>query len=138
MTKRFLLKTGLVALVAVAAFVGYLWWTVPSSGINRAIANRIRVGMTLKEVEAVIGLPADDHRTKETGIPESAVAPATDADELVKIVAKAGNSLRIEEWLGDEGAIIVAVDSDEQVFRSVWVPFSDSFLDKVRSWLHLN
>lgn len=137
MRRRLLLKTGLVALLGVAAFVGYLWWTIPSSGINRTSANRIREGKSLHEVEAIIGLPAGDYRTKEFSLRTTAVAQITVADELVRVV-KARNGLRIEEWLSDEGAIVVAVDREEQVFRSVWVSFSDSFLDKVRAWLRLN
>ena len=134
MTKRLLLKTGLVALLGVAAFVGYLWWTIPSSGINRASANRIRMGMTLEQAEAVIQLSAGDHRTEKFEHSRTATARFTRAVEDIFGVT---GPLRIKEWVGDEGAIIVALDNDE-VRACRWVPFSETFLDNVRDWLRLN
>src|SRR5262245_58672304 len=55
MKKRLLLKLGLVALLGAGLFVAWLWWTVPTTGVCRWTANRIRPGMTEEDVITTIG-----------------------------------------------------------------------------------
>jgi hypothetical protein len=51
-----LLGAGLLALVGVAG-ASYLWATYPRSGVTRGNFERIHDGMTLSEVEALLGEP---------------------------------------------------------------------------------
>src|SRR5687768_15981491 len=64
MTKRLLLKLGLVALLGAGLFVAWLWWMEPKTGICRYSASQIQNGMTEKEVIAAIGNSPGDYRKK--------------------------------------------------------------------------
>src|SRR5436305_330604 len=57
MTRRRLLLLSLAA-IAVVLMVAWLLW--PRTGITRENARRIELGMTLAEVEAILGGPARD------------------------------------------------------------------------------
>jgi hypothetical protein len=90
--KRWLLLVA-VALLACGSLVGLL--VRRPSRITEASFERIEVGMTLSEVEALLGAPAGDHRTGPVGY--------------------AGHYKRktegtLHEWAGDEAIIAVEVD----------------------------
>src|SRR5436309_534757 len=59
--RRILIGALLLAFVLLAGY-GLLWWyfAPPASAINRANALKIKPGMTLAEVEAILGGPARD------------------------------------------------------------------------------
>jgi hypothetical protein len=61
MTRRRLLLFGLLATLACAAVAVWLPW--PWTAITRENAARIEMGMTLAEVEAILGGPARDEAT---------------------------------------------------------------------------
>jgi hypothetical protein len=61
MTRRVLLMFGLLSIAALGLAGFWLLW--PSSAINRENAAKIRDGMSLAEVEAILGGPARDDST---------------------------------------------------------------------------
>lgn len=118
MTKRLLLKLGLVGLLGAGLFVAWLWWTTPTSGINWASANRIQVGMTQDEVQAIIG----------------------QYPTVYKISCGPRGSQSSLEWrsAGNEAeSISVRFDVNGQVTDKSYNSDFMTFLDKLRRWLHL-
>jgi hypothetical protein len=91
-TRRLLLGAGALALLAVVAM--WTWLLVqPRPGITWAKYKRIRVGMTLAEVEAILGRPADE--TVRVAL-EPPVPPGR---------AWEGGGLRVTVWLDHAGAV---------------------------------
>ena len=54
MKKRYLISAGIMA-ASIGLVLGVLAMLPPSPGITRANLNRVQVGMTLAEVEAILG-----------------------------------------------------------------------------------
>ena len=118
MKKRLLLKLGLVALLGAGLFVAWLWWTVPRTGICRYTANQVKEGMTLNDVEAIIGLPPGDYCTKPW--------------RLMNYYAR-------KFWCSDDGLILVTLDEDGLVTSTEFISDKqDALLDRVRRFLHLD
>jgi hypothetical protein len=86
---------------AVALAVG-LWWVWPRTAITRENAERIREGMTLAEVEAILGGPARDEagRRMFARVEYDRPLPA---------------SVSACEWIGKQDAVCVGFDADDRV-----------------------
>jgi hypothetical protein len=137
MKKRLLVKLGLVALVGTALFVAWLWWTIPTSGINRATANRIRVGMSEVEVERMIGVEAGTYATKDA--PFSSEWSKSDFERFKSITAAQPANTLSFSWEDDNGTIVVCIGRDDRrVVYSCYVAFSETIPDKLRRWLRLD
>jgi hypothetical protein len=114
MTKPRLFWLTFAACLGLAAFWGVRLLT-PRHRINRESLEKIQVGMTLEEVEAILGVPPGDYATKECGI----------------------------AWVGDEGAIHVMLTPEGRVSYKGWVePWREligevTLLDKLRGWFGL-
>ncbi|HMF15961.1 MAG TPA: hypothetical protein VKE98_02090 [Gemmataceae bacterium] len=114
MTKRRLFWLAYAACVLLAVFWGARLLT-PRHRINRESLEKIQVGMTLEEVEAILGVPPGDYATKEIGI----------------------------AWVGEEGAIHVMLNPEGRVSYLAWLePWREligevTFLDKLRGWFGL-
>jgi hypothetical protein len=55
--RRLLLVAGALALLGLAGLATFLWLTTPPPGVSRDNFYRLRKGMTLQEVEAILGEP---------------------------------------------------------------------------------
>jgi hypothetical protein len=84
----------------------FTWWLgKPRPDINRANFERIKKGMTLREVEAIIGAPAGDYTTEPTSIVDDGWYVSGD-----------------KEWVDDEGAISVWFDPQGRIRDMSFVP----------------
>jgi hypothetical protein len=93
--RKFLVGFLAVSLVLVGAFVALVG--PRHCPVNRAACERIKEGMTQAEVEAILGGPSGDYRTRP-------YAPNT----LFPFIATSWRTPFVQErWLGDEGTIFV-------------------------------
>jgi hypothetical protein len=83
-----------------ACFTWYFTWWLgkPRPDINRASFERIKKGMTLPEVEAIIGAPAGDYTTGPTSSYEDGWYGPGD-----------------KEWIGDDGVISIWFDTQDGI-----------------------
>jgi hypothetical protein len=125
MTRRRVLLLGSVAVVAALVVAAWIAWPCASS-ITFENANRIHHGMTLQEVEAILGGPARD----DTGGVNNGVEYGV--TELV-----IGDGYR--EWIGPEYGILIAFRSDRA--GQIWIGNTRrqtfSPVDRLRRWLGL-
>jgi hypothetical protein len=123
MSRRvYLLGVGL-ALVALALALTD-WALTPGTGPTEANARRIRPGMTLEEVEALLGGPA--------GLEYP----------LVEWSGRTPKRWQVErwgrEWTGTAGRVVVSFGRDDRVEDSEFCPASPAppgFLTRLRAWL---
>jgi hypothetical protein len=120
---RLLLLALLVALVLLGVGVYALW---PRAGITRTNASAICDGMTRAEVAAIMGGPPGDYHTpgRECSYDYSFLHP--------------GNSTS-EEWIGDEGLVLVAFDAEGRAVANLFVEVhqEETVFDKFRRWIGL-
>jgi hypothetical protein len=117
-TRRLLPLVLLVATVPLAVAAWLLW---PPTAITPKNAERIRPGMTLAEVEAILGGPARDEAPKQP--------------PLVNI-----QSVRPDrEWNSDQVSVCVFLDAAGRVreCRAFLVPRPPGPVDRLRRWLGL-
>ncbi len=122
MTRRRVLLLGSVAIVAAMAVAMWAVWPRPSA-ITEENAAKIQQGMTLAEVEAILGGPARD----ETG----------GAEASLYVIMILGDE---REWIAPGIAINIRFDGDNRValvHRGATLTLDGSFLDRVCRWLHL-
>jgi hypothetical protein len=127
--KRLLLMVA-AALASLGALGLALWLFWPRSPINRASFERIEVGMTLKQVEALLGGPRRDEST-------SPVVPDVPQHEYLPDF---GHFLWRESfWVSDTLGVRVDFDADGRVTRKACIPLrmAESPFDRLRRWLRL-
>jgi hypothetical protein len=124
--RRLLLAVGALALIGVAGFAFFLWLTspTPAPGVTWENSRRLRAGMSVRDVEALLGKPSP---------------------EVTEIVG--GGTGRW--WRGEEVDIELVFDADRVLFgvassqwkygrpRIEYIRPAESFLDCIRRWLHL-
>jgi hypothetical protein len=125
MRKRLRVVTGLSAALGVSAFV-VVWLVLPRDRISESNCEQIREGMTLPEVEAVLGGPAG--------------AYTSDGKDWSMGMLKGG--LRqightVQAWVGDDGGIRIHFDRAERVAAAQWCPRRVTFFARVRAWVRL-
>lgn len=157
--RRILIGILLLSLVLLAGY-GLLWWRFvpPASAINRANAMKITPGMTLAEVEAILGGPARD----ESGLIEEAetcLTPRTfttpDGRMWVPGVrdtyrafdeADAGHLSRVGDftklqsrsWRNRSASIEVTCNPDNRVILIRYFsirPAEPTFVERTREWI---
>src|SRR5437588_11655937 len=100
MRKRVLAAGGGLA-VLLGSVLAMLWYVWPHDQISRASCEQIHEGMTLRDVEAVLGGPPGTYTANgqdwSMGMLHNGVRPITHTREV---------------WVGDDGGI--RVDFDEQ------------------------
>ena len=115
--RRLLLGVGVLAVLGMAGMV--VWESQPRPGITRANYERIREGMTLVEVEAILGRPGDGFGGD-------------------------GDTPRVRFWQGDHVKVTVWFDTDGCVEagwcgtgEEEWEPLTEDegFLDRLRRLL---
>lgn len=125
-----------------------LWWTAPP--ISRANFLRIEDGMTLAEVEGLLGGPPGDYSTGdlEPEAPTAEEAARFGSEAEARLSARAllrryrgaadGSDGHEPGWVGDRALIVVRLDEAGRVagrdFASVR-PVAEPPLAKLRRWL---
>jgi hypothetical protein len=138
--RRFLVLA--VVGTAVALAVG-VWLIRPRTAITVENAARIQPGMTLAEVEAILGGPARDERTGFTQLDLSAAEPAEvrRRRRCAMMIGLAGNGEGAPIWRSDFALILVdTIDDEEHVTATYVVPLRperEPPLDRLRRWLGL-
>lgn len=123
MKKRLLLLLGGAACLLVAGYFVYGWLT--ASPINRDTFERIENGMTLKEVEELIGLPPGEY---EKGVMYWYAEPGS-------MFGMKGD--KCESWSSNNGQIVVWVSPEGKVTdKDFNEPLErESTFDTLRRWL---
>jgi hypothetical protein len=137
MTRRRLLLFG-VPVVAVALTIG-VWSLLPVSAITRENAARIQAGMTLTEVEAILGGPARDETTGPVVRVDPPEFAAPDSRGIRYRIAFV-DSRPHHEWQSDEARISVHFGEDGRVTDSTDFPMrraEETLVNMLRRWLHL-
>jgi hypothetical protein len=142
MTRRTprLLLFGLTAAVLAIMLAAWALW--PRTAITRENADKIRMGMTLAEVEAILGGPARDESTASltddnldmelVGIPEILFDATCDGE----MVPASNRKL----WISDSVVVRVCFDAEGRALCNESVPVRRaelSPLDRLRRWLGL-
>jgi hypothetical protein len=113
-------KVALLLVIGVAALAGTAYFLLRTgSPINPWTYQRIKKGMTRKEVEAVFGLPDGDHRTPArvaAGRPQGRILDSW-GDVGVHaypdfVMAQPGEAEDSALWLGDEFVVEVGFGAD--------------------------
>ena len=120
MTRRRLLLFALAAVVVLAAGVWLLW---PQPAITPENAAKIKQGMTLMEVEAILGAPAGDYRTDQ---------------QVPGPVPAFGGHETVISWHADATSVGLTLDEHGHVMSlSYTMHAPEPIFGKIRRWLHL-
>ena len=129
MTKRRAAWVGAAAVAAVfAAPVG--WWLLQPPGISRAGFERIRVGMTRREVEAILGEPEGRYRGTMAGRIIEEIPPAPDS----------GDDGYSALWTNGYEYVFVDYRPDGTVARKRYIRMDGrhpTLIDRLKAWLGL-
>ena len=139
MTHRRVLLLGSVAVVAAVAVMGWSLWPAPTA-ITTDNAARIKDGMALAEVEAILGGQARDEATgpvERIEPPEFAPPDPRGISYRIEIVDMRAN---VQRWESDQARVWVHFDdngivTDCQVFALRRQ--EEGALAVLRRWLHL-
>jgi hypothetical protein len=110
----------------------FLWWNTdpePGANITRANFRRIKPGMTLAEVSAILG-PPGDHTTMET---ESDKSDPTQWDD--NFVADDVQIARTLIWSTDSASVAVGFDQSDKVSAGIYFaerPSTESIFIQLR------
>jgi hypothetical protein len=127
MNRKYYVALGLLACPCLL-IVGVLLVLPPRHRINRDSFERIRDGMTEKEVESILGRPAGDYSSGCTFVFDAYHGPP---DKWVWRQPK--------RWTGDNGSISIYFDDgkvEKTRFQPVFV-MPETPLQKFRRWLKL-
>jgi hypothetical protein len=123
MRKRFLIAgTGLV-IVAVGLSLFWLW---PNERVSPASCERIHEGMSLPEVEAILGGPAGVYTSDGNDWSMGMLDGGTRHINHRRLV-----------WVGNNSGIRVDFDEEGQVAVKQWVPRQQSIWNRMRAWIGL-
>jgi hypothetical protein len=124
----------------------------PASRITKAAFEKTQPGMSLAEVEVIMGGPSGDYRTGEvedflklvynSGLPRE----ERPIDLFTTFILRQRPNCfyppkpfyRVELWAGDEGLVWVGLDEDERVLKkqfTPWRPLPMTPLDRLHWWL---
>jgi hypothetical protein len=123
MWRRVLLILGALGLLAVVGVLVLVWLPRPGDRITRETFEQIRDGMTLDEVEAIIGAPPGEYTT--TDVIYSEFLGST-------IILRGSRDM--PAWEGYQGKIVVFLDAERKVYcRYFFDPICrESFFDRLR------
>src|SRR5262249_47888237 len=119
------------ALLVFAMALTALWWFYlrPPYGISQRRFAKIQKGMTLEEVETIIGFEPGMHCVVFDAFSRTGLVPA-----------EAKGFKRVEDWIGPEAIISVYLDANEIVLAKEFArygPESPGFLSKLLEMLGL-
>ena len=109
--RRYLISAGVLA-VCVCVVLVVLALLPPRTGVTKANFDRIQDGMSIAEVELILG---------GAGQPFHGFA----------------NQKQTLVWLGDDGSLAFVEVADNSVKSKMWNPSNETFADKLRRWLRL-
>jgi len=141
---RRLLMIGLPAVLVAVLLTTWLFW--PRTPITRGNATRIVEGLSLAEVEGILGGPARDESTGPAVIDGGHLLAdakrALESRALERVrwanADAAGDPPRVQTWLSDHVMVIVQFDADGRVTACDPFPVHpsrESPLDRLRRWL---
>lgn len=116
---RFLLLVSVTLLLAGGLA---LWLFFPQSRVTRAGFEALRVGMTMKDVERVLGGPPGDYRTGDVDLDLSRVQPEFDNVMFAPEVLLGERHFEHEWWQGDGGTVWVCFDEEGRVVTKEFTP----------------
>jgi hypothetical protein len=123
--RQLLLRALCVAVVLLGVGIWLLWPRCPHSAIRQENANRIKVGMTLAEVEQILGGPGRDERRERAlyVVPSRTIQPRGDC----------------HEWIGQDCGVTVYFADHRVIHRVIGevIPVEERMLDRFRRWLRL-
>jgi hypothetical protein len=121
MSKRERRLVSMAALVSVATIAVGVWLSWPRTAITRENAERIQPGMTLAEVEAILGGPARDEGPEQrSAVSIQSVRPDRE-----------WNSAQVSVW------VFLDVEGRVRECRAIPVPPAPGPLERLRRWLGL-
>jgi hypothetical protein len=104
-------------------------WVLPHTAITPGNAARIEVGMTLQQVEEILGGPARDESTRELDVDECSVGLAQWVHQHCQEMPIAERFSFGRLWVSDGGMIDVHFDADARVksrrYSELW--FKDEY-----------
>jgi hypothetical protein len=121
--KKKLLWTGITASLVVAVYF-VMRPAVPKHNINLASVEKIKPGMTLAEVEEILGVPPGDYTTgPTTSLCDGWLGPGD------------------REWAGDDGVISVWLDPQGRILAANLEPVSPrtrlTWFERLQMWFGL-
>jgi hypothetical protein len=138
--RRLLLFAIPITLALIVTATAWLLW--PSTAITCENAAKIKEGMTLAEVEAILGGPAREESTGplEVNLDSPWLNDTNGPCVLVysKHFGPPWNAVCV--WQSNRARVGVAFDRDERVIecaRRPMRPVEQTLLDRIRAWLHL-
>src|SRR5262245_21227566 len=147
MKKRWLLRLGLLAGLALFGFWFALWLTAPEHRITEWHIKQIKKGMTLEEVQAILKAPpgdymskpvSDDHRRQLDSACElfRRTMTALWQSEGKEVPNMLDGRAGFKTWSTDRMVLLVWIDSNEEVLDLRWTTIDDdSIIGKIRRWL---
>jgi hypothetical protein len=124
MTRRLLLFALPIAVVLALAIAWGLW---PRTAITAENATRIQPGMTLAEVEEILGGPAGYYNSPDD-------VPVIVNEALYRLL----DGCETKEWHGRRCWILVSFDKQgrgREACINPCIPAPETFLGKINSWL---
>lgn len=127
-----------VFLLAIAGALAIIvfWWCRPGMSITWATCHKIRAKMTEAEVEALIGGPAGEYRTRELLY---SVVKWVGRDEEAPPLDLGDKALYWRSWKGDEGCILIFFNKESgRVVQWGFDPVasvSPSWLERAKAYL---
>ncbi|GEM_PF-3665991 len=125
MKKRWLLKLGLLAGLALFGFWFVLWWTATNHRINRQAFDQIEPGMTYEAIVAIFGVAHGEYATLD---------PHEYRFGFRKILRE--DRIHFKGWFSNDASIILCFDDNNLLTDVRHASFrgEGSFIDKVRRW----
>ena len=150
MKKRWFLRLALVAILGTAGFVAFLL-TQPRSPINLQNFEKIQIGMTLAEVEAIIGLSPGDYSTGDLILIEQTTQIGNERrvvrydtnepwEKKISFRRKSTAKTHKDAWTCDTGLIWLWFDPNDLVFAKHFASARrsyDSIWHAIRGWMRL-
>jgi hypothetical protein len=134
MTRKALLRLLGLAILVLAVFAIYLIWAGPRHHIDAAGYERIKTGMSLEQVEAILGVPEGDYSTlgltQKSEINLSWLAIGQGRDIML-------GRTETSQWSSNFAAIRVDF-KDGHVRHARFVKLTPSFGATVRRWIRVN
>jgi hypothetical protein len=127
-----------LAAIVIALAVG-AWWCLPRTGITRENAGRIQPGITVAEVELMLGGPQRDESTAPLFHDNETGRPVRILPQWLGKWQPWRKHPDLLEWRSNEVIISVGLDDDDRVICSFINPVyvHQGPLELLRRWLRL-